>query len=267
MQSSLSTEGQRVFNTPRTTLEKEIDERIAEIFELQDPKLITDLRVNNKDQPERFSLFLEECKRYINEKVETAVDDRRHDTVANNSDIVVHLASALSAHNLHSEVQKRCPEGTPRCPEGTPIPALQWLRLQFWPKRRNSAAASRYYGTIKVRYMIQSRQLRENHEDMHYASALFRYLKEFCVKFKENTTFVCMDDKAYYENRGTWIPCSCLERGKVVLVAKGTHLMVCYHDFAKLSMIPSVILRVVIPNAVEDSWYRGQACRFKRTLR
>ena len=35
--------------------------------------------------------------------------------------------------------------------------------------------------------------------------------------------------------------------------------MVCDHDFAKLSMIPSVIFRVDIPNAVEDSWYRGQA--------
>ena len=34
-------------SAPRTPLEKGRDERIAEILELQDPKLITDLRVNN----------------------------------------------------------------------------------------------------------------------------------------------------------------------------------------------------------------------------
>ena len=84
---------------------------------------------------------------------------------------------------------------------------------------------------------------------MHYASALFRYLKEFCVEFKENTTLVCMDDNHAMKIVETWSSFSC-KRHPV----DGSD-----HDFAKLSMIPSVILRVDIPNAVEDSWYRGQA--------
>ena len=87
---------------------------------------------------------------------------------------------------------------------------------------------------------------------MHYASALFRYLKEFYVKFNENTTLVCMDDKHTMKIGEPGCPVAAVERGKVVLVAKGTQLMVCDHDFAKLSMIPNVILRV------DTSLYRGQ---------
>ena len=58
--------------------------------------------------------------------METAVDDRRHDAVKD-GEAVVHMAAALSARDLHSQVKKQCPEGTP-------IPSLQWLRLQFWPR-------------------------------------------------------------------------------------------------------------------------------------
>ena len=235
----------------RTLDEAELDKRVSEMIDLQDPELITDLRINNQGQPERFDVFLQECQKYINQHVETAVDDRRHDAVSD-SEVVVHFAVALNAQDLHTEVQKRCPENTP-------IPSVQWLRLQFWPKRVNSAAAGRYYGTIKVKYMVQSRQLRQNHEDMHYASALFRYLKEFCVKFREITTLVCMDDKHTMKIGEPGLPLAAIERGKTVLVAMGTRFQVADHDFSRFSMIPSVILHVDIPDVVEESWYRGQA--------
>ena len=235
-----------------TLSEAEVDKRVSEMIDLQDPELITDLRVNNLGQPERFDVFLQECQKYINQHVETAVDDRRHDTVTENSEVVVHFAVALNAQDLHSEVQKRCPENTP-------IPSVQRLRLQLFPKRVNSAAAGRYYGTIKVKYIVQSRQLRQNHEDMHYASAIFRYLKEFCVNFREITTLVCMDDKHTMKIGEPGYPLAAIERGKTVLVAMGTRFQVADHDFSRFSMIPSVILHVDIPDVVEESWYRGQA--------
>ena len=235
----------------RNATESELGERVGEMLSLQDPDLVTDLRINNAGQPERYDVFLEECQKYIVEKVETAVDDRRHDTVSGDGDVVVHLAAALSVRDLHSQVQKRCPDA--------PIPSVQWLRLQFWPKRVNVKTSSRYYGRIKVKYMVQSRQLRQSHEDIHYASAIFRYLKEFCVKYKNNTSLVCMDDKHTMKIGEPNFPIAAIERGKRVLVAKGTKLAVGDHDFAKLSMIPSVILSVNIPDFVEDSWYRGQA--------
>ena len=61
-----------------------------------DPGLVADLRFDNKGQPEKYSDILQECQRYIAEKVETAVGDRRHDVVQD-GDPVVHLAAALSA--------------------------------------------------------------------------------------------------------------------------------------------------------------------------
>ena len=84
------------------------DKRMAEMLEFQDPDLVADLRTNNSGQPERYDVFLEECRKYITEKVETAVDDR---------------------------------SVSEKCPDGTPIPSEQWLRLQFWPRRKNTVLA------------------------------------------------------------------------------------------------------------------------------
>ena len=230
--------------------EEETDKRVTEMLELQDPELVIDLRINNKGQPEKYSIFLEECKKYIEAAVETAVDERRHDQVAD-GDAVVHLAAALSLRDLHEQVKKRCDENTP-------IPSRDWLRLQFWPRRINSSTCSRYYGTIKVKYMVQARQFRHQHIDMHYASALFRYLKEFCIKYRDDATMVCMDDKHSMKIGEPGYPVAAVERGKQVIVAKGTKLAVGDHDFTKMLLTPSVILKVEIPPKIEESFYKGQ---------
>ena len=151
---------------------------------------------------------------------------------------------------MHEQVSKRCTEDTP-------IPSKDWLRLQFWPRRINSKSASRYYGTIKVKYMIQARQFRHQHIDVHYASALFRYLKEFSIMYKKDTTFVCMDDKHSMKVGEPGYPVAAIKRGKQVLVAKGTKMTVGDHDFTKLLITPSVILKIEIPEKIEDSFYKG----------
>ena len=94
----------------------------------------------------------------------------------------------MNAVHMHSEVSARCP------PE-TPIPSVQWLRWQFWPRRLNSHVARYHTGELKVKHMVQSRQMRQQHIDSHYASATFRYLREFAVRFLEQSSFVSMDDK------------------------------------------------------------------------
>ena len=92
--------------------------------------------------------------------------------------------------------------------------------------------------------MVQARQFRQQHVDMHYASALFRYLKEFCVKCRDNTNFVCMDDKHTMKVGEPGYSVAAIERGKPVLVANDTKFQVGDHDFTKFSIIPSVILKV-----------------------
>jgi len=43
--------------------------------------------------------------------------------------------------------------------------------------------------------MVQARQLYCNHENAHYASALFRYQKEMAILLREISWLIFMDDK------------------------------------------------------------------------
>ena len=172
----------------RTVDEEGVVKRVYDFLQLKDPDLIFDLRVDNKGQPEKYEQFLEECK----SRVDTAPDDRRHDAVdstsLNETVVVTHLATALNVRALHDQVKKRLPEGSP-------IPSIQWLRLQFWPQRSTAATSKYFTGKIKLTFMVQSRQFRCFHVDAHYASALFRYQKEFTIRFWDYAIFFCMDDK------------------------------------------------------------------------
>ena len=52
-------------------------------------------------------------------------------------------------------------------------------------------------------------------------------------------------------------PVAAAERGRRVIVARGTSFQVGDHDLTKFSVIPSVVLNVDIPDDVANSWYRG----------
>ena len=75
------------------------------------------------------------------------------------------MAVALLVRHLFEEVN--------RCASDVPRPSLQWLRLHFWPKNPSTKASLQHTGHLKVKYMVQQRQLRNLHEDAHYASGYF----------------------------------------------------------------------------------------------
>ena len=228
---------------------KEINERMTECIDGEDDTLVWDLRLNNSKRPEQYVEFLVECQKYIASSVETAVDDHRHDEVRD-GDVVTHLALALNAKDLYNEIVKRCPDGIA-------IPSMQWLRWQFWPRHAARATSKRYSGRIKVKYMVMARQFRKDHIDAYYASALWKYQKEFSVKFRENTTFVCQDDKHTVKVGEPGTPVAAIDRGKQVLVAHGQSLEVSDHDFCKFSMTPSVSMKVDIPEDMDGNFYGG----------
>ena len=58
-------------------VESEVDARINQMVDFEDPDLIYDLRANSKCE-EKYQIFLEQCQQYIDSQVQTAVDDRRH---------------------------------------------------------------------------------------------------------------------------------------------------------------------------------------------
>lgn len=72
---------------------------------MEDLDVVLDLRSLNTGHKSQYDVFWDECKKFLEEKVGTPVDDRRHDQV-------VHLAWAISAKDLLEQVKTRCPEGT-----------------------------------------------------------------------------------------------------------------------------------------------------------
>ena len=155
---------------------KEVSNRIQEIIDDEDDSVIWDLQVKS-GRPEQYIPFLEECQRYIEIKVQTAVQERRHAVV--DGEIVIYMATALNTRALYEDVVKQCPEGIA-------ILSKQWLKWQFWSCHAGKLSAKHYSGRIKIRYMVQARQFQQSHVDCYYASALWRYQKEFVIKFREH---------------------------------------------------------------------------------
>ena len=209
----------RELSGDNTNAEKLVDERIKFLLSSDDPDLVWDLRSLNEGQKGKYDLFWEECERFIEELARAAADERRHNNVT-------HLTTAMAAKDLHKFVSSRLPEDAP-------MPSVKWLLLQFWPKDRTRKAAVHHTGRLKIRFAIQSRQHRASHPDQHYAGALFRYLREFAVHFREHSTLAFVDDKHSCKVGDPGHPLAAVERGKKVLVALGKTSTVSDQDFSK----------------------------------
>ena len=183
-----------------------------------------------------------ECKSYIENVTEVAVQERRHGEIT-------YLASALSSRDMLEEVAKRCLQGTP-------IPSEAWLRYQFWPTAPSKRSASQYTGRLKVKYMVQARQFRKFHPDSHYASALYRYLRCFGIKYASFVSFFSLDDKHHCKVGEPGHPVAAVEQRKRVIVAKVQ--CVSDHDFTRFSLIPTLAQQVDVPTSINDTFHRGQ---------
>ena len=67
--------------------------------------------------------------------------------------------------------------------------------------------------------MVQPRQLRKEHIDSHYCAALFRYLKEFSVMFRNHSSLLFVDDKHRCKVGEPGLLVAAVERGKQVVVS------------------------------------------------
>ncbi|RIA78868.1 hypothetical protein C1645_882972, partial [Glomus cerebriforme] len=123
------------------------------------------------------------------------------------------------------------------CPPNIPIPSIQWIRLQFWPKNPTHKNSLQFTGKLPVKFMVQARQLRCDHEDLHYASALFRYQKEMAILLQVNSWLIFMDDKHRCKVGEPGYPVAAVERGRQVIVSKNNVFKVADHDFTKCALI------------------------------
>ena len=226
------------------THEEEIDQRLQEALSMEDPDLLVDLRHLNTNGSDRFEVFWKHCEDFLQDC--TAVHERRHGNTT-------YLVRALSVRDLVQEVSKLCPEGTP-------IPSFQWVRLQFYPKNPRTKTASLYRKRLRIKMMVQKRQFRKSHIDEHYCAALFRYLREYSLKLRDESMLICLDDKHRLKVGEPGYPVAAAERGRRVIVSLNENFEVADHDFTRFSIIPGVIFCVDIPETIEGSWYDGQVC-------
>ena len=90
-------------DTPETI----INERIRSIIlmEPENPHTVVDLReVSSQETKTKYDVFWDEARKYINEEIGVAVDDRRHGEVT-------HMAKAISVRDLREQVTSKCPLG------------------------------------------------------------------------------------------------------------------------------------------------------------
>ena len=120
------------------------------------------------------------------------------------------------------------------------IPSEEWIRLQFQPTNPTMERAKQYTGRFDIKFMVQARQLRKDHPDTHYCAALFRYLREFAILYRQHVSFICANDK-YKVSIGEGINTSTGVRNRKTMVFQETPLVACDHNFTKLSLTPSVI--------------------------
>ena len=141
---------------------------------------------------------------------------------------------------------------TKLCSADNPIPSESWVCFNFCPRNPLSKVAS---CRLNAKHMVQKRQF---HPDAHYCASIFRYLRDYAIKYRDIATFVCIDDKHRVKVGEPNFPAAAVERGKEVIVSLNETFVVGDHDFCKFSLIPSVILVNEIPPSFEGSWYTGQ---------
>ena len=100
-----------------TTDQEKIDERVKQPIKMEDPPIVMDLRHLNVGTKAQYDGFWDECSKFLEESVGTAVDDCRHTTVTT----ITHIASAISICDFRDQVAARCPADTK-------IPSIEWIR-------------------------------------------------------------------------------------------------------------------------------------------
>ncbi|POG62444.1 hypothetical protein GLOIN_2v1882875 [Rhizophagus irregularis DAOM 181602=DAOM 197198] len=253
---------------------KELDERLRWMLTLQDPNITVDLRINNGFKGTSFDIFWEEVDSYFNENT-PAVDDRRHGST-------LYIPIVLSIRDLRESIISRLKTrlGNP-LPSENNIPSDEWIRVQFTTKNTLAHSEINYTGRFNIRYKVQARLLRKDHPDSHYFQArllrkdhpdshycagYFRYLREFAIKYRKFTVFICADDK-HKVAIGEEVATSTGVRNRKSLIPDNTILAASDHDFTKLSLTPSVILLCKIPASISESFYYGKVyTSYKNTV-
>ena len=106
---------------------------------------------------------------------------------------------------------------------------------------------------------MQVRQLRKEHPDSHYISALLQYVRHFPVADHLVMTLVSVDDKAVIPVGEPHCPISTGVRGhnKSLVPFNGPQVQALDHNFHVNGIVPSVAFFVDVLDNVSDTFFRG----------
>ncbi|GBC03424.1 hypothetical protein RclHR1_05110007 [Rhizophagus clarus] len=109
------------------------------------------------------SISLDKCEKYIKKEL-PAVNDRWHGNV-------LYMPLAISICDLCNTIIQWLDEKF--IPGTILISSKEWIRLQFQPTNLTTESAKQYTGHFNIKFMVQARQLRNNHPNTHYCATLF----------------------------------------------------------------------------------------------
>lgn len=149
---------------------------------LTDESVIVDLCQLNEGKSSEFDSFWQYLEQVLQEYRAAAVD-RRHGNAF--------MPIAMSIPDLKKKaVEKITPEI-----QGSASTSDEYVRLQFLPINKHSHSSVKFTKRFNLRFKVQKRSLRSNHEDSHYTATLFKYLKNLSVKYRDFIMLLSCDNK------------------------------------------------------------------------
>ena len=149
------------------------------------------------------------------------------------------------------------------------------------PRHPTSSTSTRFTGKLNMRRTIESRTLRERHEDVHWCNKLNQHANSFVLEVSKllgGPDGTCTMNEADRPPLGGIASQSlddkskaaCGEPGKPVdsgvrapkasLAAADVQAKSSDHNFHRVSITPAVTLLQDIPDGVSASWRRGSLC-------
>ena len=159
-----------------------VDERVTDFLLNSDStELLYDLRKNNgrPNDPE-LDPFWDALGKHL-ENV-SVVHERRHGEH-------MYMPIATSVESLIDTVKEDLPKDAK-------IPSASWVSFNFWPHNPYFRSAMSYTGRFAVKYAVQQRLTRAHHPDSSYAFSQYVMMKEMAVDMREDSFFICLDDKS-----------------------------------------------------------------------
>ena len=121
-----------------------------------------------------------------------------------------------------------------------------------------SRASSRHTGRLQIQLKMQACILRAKHPDQEFCWHMWWMLRVFLVQHRKWASLYAADEKRSIPvgNPGSCI--QAVEKTRKVMTQVNGQWVALDHGWSMNNIVPSVVLKIQIPDAVSKSWYQGE---------